>query len=242
MPHETPSPGSGLRILVADDHEVVRRGIRSIIAAQAGWELCEEAVDGVDAVEKARVCRADVILLDVTMPRMNGLEAARVIKSEMPQSEILILSQHDPAQLRPLAEQAGARAFLSKSDIARDLVAAIDAVSRHEKPQVKPSPHAEVAAPFQPKDRRMDCLAGGGQMGALTRAFDWASHPLGAVPNWPQSLQTAISICLESRFPILIWWGADLFMLYNDAYSSILGSVKHPRALGQRGAECWPEI
>ena len=59
--------------------------------------------------------------------------------------------------------------------------------------------------------------------------------------SWPQSLRTAVSICLESRFPILVWWGSELFMLYNDAYRRILGA-KHPRALGQAGADCLPEI
>lgn len=79
-------------------------------------------------------------------------------------------------------------------------------------------------------------------MGALMRSLDWNSHPLGPVSLWPQSLCTAVSICLESRFPILIWWGPELFMLYNDAYRTILGTTKHPKAMGQAGAECWPEI
>ncbi|MGA9390586.1 MAG: ATP-binding protein [Candidatus Sulfotelmatobacter sp.] len=83
---------------------------------------------------------------------------------------------------------------------------------------------------------------GGGEMAALMRSYNWNFHPLGPVSVWPQSLRTALSICLESRFPILIWWGADLFMLYNDAYRTILGSKKHPAAMGQAGAECWPEI
>src|SRR3982750_4851708 len=85
-------------------------------------------------------------------------------------------------------------------------------------------------------------LDGGGEMGALIRAFDWASHPLGAPASWPQSLKSAVSICLGSRFPILIWWGRELFMLYNDAYRPMLGATKHPGALGQAGRECWPEI
>jgi PAS domain S-box-containing protein len=73
------------------------------------------------------------------------------------------------------------------------------------------------------------------------RAYPWDTHPLGPVSLWPQSLCTAVSICLESRFPILILWGPEMFMLYNDAYISILG-IKHPSAMGQAGADCWPEI
>jgi signal transduction histidine kinase/DNA-binding response OmpR family regulator len=87
-----------------------------------------------------------------------------------------------------------------------------------------------------------DIFAGGGEMGALMRSIDWSQTPLGPVQSWPQSLRTALSICLDSRFPILIWWGPDLVMLYNDAYRPILGATKHPRSMGQTGRECWPEI
>jgi signal transduction histidine kinase len=78
-------------------------------------------------------------------------------------------------------------------------------------------------------------------MGTLMRATDWTQTALGPVEAWPQSLRTTVSTCLNSRFPILVWWGRDLVMLYNDAYRPILGN-KHPRSLGQRGCECWPEI
>ncbi|HZS24299.1 MAG TPA: hypothetical protein VFA30_04860, partial [Gaiellaceae bacterium] len=83
--------------------------------------------------------------------------------------------------------------------------------------------------------------AGERRLAELIRQRDWAATPIGAAETWPQSLRTALSICLESRFPILIWWGPELVMLYNDAYAPLIGA-KHPRALGQRGAECFPEI
>lgn len=86
------------------------------------------------------------------------------------------------------------------------------------------------------------CLAGGGELGTLMRALDWSQTALGPVQAWPQSLRTAISICLNSRFPMLLWWGADLVMLYNDAYRPILGLTKHPHALGRPGQAIWPEI
>jgi len=86
------------------------------------------------------------------------------------------------------------------------------------------------------------CLAGGGEMGMLMRSLDWAATPLGPVADWPQSLRTSVSICLNSRYPMLIWWGDEYIKLYNDAYRPLLGSTKHPRAMGQRGRECWPEI
>src|SRR5579883_1897248 len=86
-----------------------------------------------------------------------------------------------------------------------------------------------------------DLFAGGGEMGMLMRSIDWSQTPLGPKEQWPQSLRTAVSICLASRFPILIWWGPELVKLYNDAYVPMLGD-KHPRALGAPGREVWPEI
>jgi len=84
-------------------------------------------------------------------------------------------------------------------------------------------------------------LVGGGEMGGLMRARDWASTALGPVGGWPQSLRTSVSICLSSRFPIILFWGSDLVQIYNDAYRPMLGG-KHPAALGQRCRETWPEI
>ena len=82
---------------------------------------------------------------------------------------------------------------------------------------------------------------GDGEMARLMRAMDWSLTPLGPFADWPQSLRTAVSICLASRFPILIWWGPRLVMLYNDAYAQILGT-KHPSSLGAPGRRVWPEI
>src|SRR5689334_21657182 len=84
-------------------------------------------------------------------------------------------------------------------------------------------------------------LDGGGEMGALIRTIDWSKTPLGPIDTWTQSLLTAVSICLFSRFPILIFWGPDLVKIYNDAYRPILGS-KHPGSMGQRGEAVWTEI
>ena len=85
-------------------------------------------------------------------------------------------------------------------------------------------------------------FAAPGELPLLMRDVDWTRTPIGPVERWPQSLRTSVSICLSSRFPILLWWGPELVMLYNDAYRPILGALKHPAALGQPGRECWPEI
>ncbi len=85
-------------------------------------------------------------------------------------------------------------------------------------------------------------LSGGGEMGELMRSVDWSRTPLGPMTDWPQSLLTAVSICLFSRFPIFIWWGQERINIYNDAYRPILGANKHPQAMGQPGQEAWSEI
>lgn len=85
-------------------------------------------------------------------------------------------------------------------------------------------------------------LSGGGEMGALIRTLNWANTPLGPIESWPQSLRTAVSICLFSRFPIHIWWGPEFVEIYNDAYRPILGNTKHPASLGQPGAATSAEI
>jgi PAS domain S-box-containing protein len=86
-------------------------------------------------------------------------------------------------------------------------------------------------------------LEGGGEMGALTRAFDWSTVGLGTPDNWPQTLKTTVGIILHSDFPMFLWWGDDMIQFYNDAYRPSLGeNGKHPKALGQHGVECWPEI
>jgi PAS domain S-box-containing protein len=87
-----------------------------------------------------------------------------------------------------------------------------------------------------------DFLAGGGEMGALTRGFDWAANPLGPPDGWPQSLRTAVRILLNTNHPMFIWWGPELIQFYNDAYRQTMGPERHPSALGQGGRECWAEI
>ena len=84
-------------------------------------------------------------------------------------------------------------------------------------------------------------LEGGGKMGALMRAWDWSKSPLGQPSLWPDRLKSAVATCLSSQFPMVIWWGPDLIMLYNDAWQPILGETKHPAGLGRPGAESWPE-
>jgi signal transduction histidine kinase len=97
--------------------------------------------------------------------------------------------------------------------------------------------------PHQSSTSYHNYLTGGGEMGELTRSFDWSKTPIGTPDTWPQSLLTTVNIILNSRFPMFLWWGQELIQFYNDAYRPSLGNTgKHPTALGQRGIECWPEI
>jgi DNA-binding NarL/FixJ family response regulator len=119
---------NGLRILIADDHEVARQGIRALLESHPGWEVCAEAKDGREAVELATNSKPDIVLLDIGMPNLNGLDAARQILAMSPTIRILILTMHDAEQVVREVLAAGARGFVLKSDAARDLVAAVDAL------------------------------------------------------------------------------------------------------------------
>jgi DNA-binding NarL/FixJ family response regulator len=119
---------SALRILIADDHEVARKGIRALLESHAGWEVCAEARDGREAVECASRLKPDVLVLDIGMPNLNGLDAARQILVIMPDARILILTVHDSEQMVREVLATGARGFLLKSDAGRDLVTAVEAV------------------------------------------------------------------------------------------------------------------
>src|SRR5438046_1668759 len=111
-----------LRIFVADDHEVVRKGLVSLLQAQPNWSICGEAADGHEAVEKAQRSKPDVVILDVGMPRLNGLEATRQLLKANPEAKVLILTLHESDQMVREVLNAGARGFVLKSDAARDLV------------------------------------------------------------------------------------------------------------------------
>src|SRR2546430_356526 len=121
-----------LRIFVADDHEVVRRGLCALLTSHSGWEICGEAGDGRQAVEKVARLKPGIVILDIGMPSLNGLDAARQIMHNEPHQKIAILSVMESEQVIHEALKAGARAYISKSDGARDLIVAIEALQQNE--------------------------------------------------------------------------------------------------------------
>jgi DNA-binding NarL/FixJ family response regulator len=120
-----------LRIVIADDHDLMRRGVKALLQSHAGWEVCGEAKTGREAVEKADDLKPDIIILDISMPDLNGVEAARRIRKASPSTEILILSMHYSDQLIREIVDAGVRGYIVKSDSDRDLIIAVEALARH---------------------------------------------------------------------------------------------------------------
>ena len=117
-----------IRILIADDHELVRHGLRCVLAMRPGWEVCGEAVDGREAIEKTKLLRPDILLLDITMPYISGLDVARTVSRDIPTTKVLILSQYEESEMRSHALEAGARGYISKNEAGRQLLTAIESL------------------------------------------------------------------------------------------------------------------
>lgn len=119
---------AALRILIADDHAAVRSGIRTLIQSHAQWQVCGEAIDGKQAVELAARLKPDVVVLDLTMPELNGLEAARRIRREVPDARVVVLTMHEAAELAREVRRAGGHAVVVKSDAHQSLIRAIESL------------------------------------------------------------------------------------------------------------------
>jgi DNA-binding NarL/FixJ family response regulator len=122
---------AGIRILIADDNPLVRSGLRILIQSHKDWTVCAEASDGAEAVKKAVEYKPDVILLDISMPVMDGLTAAEIIRKKAPESEILIVTLHPSLDMARYAAQTGARGYIVKSLASTDLEPAIEAAAKH---------------------------------------------------------------------------------------------------------------
>ena len=161
------------RILIADDHEVVRKGLRALLDSAPGFEVVGEASNGREAVEKTTAARPDVVVLDIGMPELNGLEATRRIVKTAPRTEVLILTVYETEEVIREVLRAGARGYVLKSDAGRLLLSAVESVSAH-KPfftsrvselvlagflsgdGLRPSEETPAGAPLTPRER--ECL------------------------------------------------------------------------------------
>ncbi|MGB7150666.1 MAG: response regulator transcription factor, partial [Terriglobales bacterium] len=202
-----------LRILVVDDQELARRAITSILAERTDWHVCGEATDGVEAVARARELRPDAILMDVSMPKMDGLQATQVVRQQLPGTKIIIVSQNDPAVVRQQAAQAEAHAFVGKDALKKDLISSIEKLF----PDVASTADANRAIRCQGEEMST-WLTGGGEMGELIRETDWSRTPLGASSSWSPAFRMIVKFLLANRFPQLLWWGPEFCSVYNDAY------------------------
>lgn len=122
---------TALRILVADDHDVVRHGLRSLLESHHEWEVCGEACNGREAVELTNTLQPEIVIADIAMPEMTGLEATREILKQNPKTQVIILTMHESEELLREVLDAGARGYVLKTDKGRELISAIDAVRNH---------------------------------------------------------------------------------------------------------------
>ena len=131
-PQSTIRNPQSVRILIADDHDVVREGLKPLLGARADFQVCGEAATGREAVAQARELKPHVVVLDFSMPELNGLEATRQIRNALPDTEVLILTMHDSETLAREVLAAGARGFLLKTSAKGQLAAAVDALAQHQ--------------------------------------------------------------------------------------------------------------
>lgn len=226
---------SAIRILIADDHELFRRTARSFIESHPHWHVCGEAGDGIEAIEKAKQLRPQLILMDINMPRMDGLEAARIIRRDLPECNVIIVTQNHETIARQQAAAVDAKGSITKSEFTEEFPATIKRLFQDTASET--AEDVEIGSTVAPV-----WVRGGGALGQLVSEFDWAQTPLGAMEQWPQSLKTIVRTLLTTRFAMWMSWGPELTFLYNDDYARMTLGKKHPWALGKPSRVVWKEI
>jgi PAS domain S-box-containing protein len=153
-----------VRILIADDNEFVRHGIRALLGLRSNWEVCGEAVDGVDAVRQCQLLKPDIVLLDITMPNLGGLEAARIIQKDVPKAKVLFVSQHDAAFMVQRSMETGARGYIVKSELSQQLLAAVDGMLQGTEAPVSSAVSPAEGASRNPSQQEKDLRSAVGRI------------------------------------------------------------------------------